>query len=154
MHIYHAWNLLIIHMAVSYVHIFCRRDAFFLHLVDKHCSENDIANAFDVQDSSIELVINHNAPTQIDLDADVFKVEAFELSPTANGDEHNTRIKLMNFWLRYRWQSRDLRITHQLLLAVLHRLGHNDHLPILLLRRKVICAQLELETLFSRRLLK
>ena len=141
-------------MAMSHVHIFHHRDAFLLHLVDKHCSKNDIANAFDVQDSSIELVIDHDAPTQIDFNADVFKVEAFELCPMADGNEHNTRIKLMNFWLRYRWQSRDLRITHQLLLAVLHRLGHNDHLPILLLRRKVICAQLELETLFSQRLLK
>ena len=94
------------------VHIFRRRDAFLLRLVDKRCTENDIVNAFDVQDSSNKLVVDHDAPAQIDFNTDVFKVEAFELSPTADGDEHNTRIKLMNFWLRYHWQSRDLRITH------------------------------------------
>ena len=84
-------------MAMFRVHIFRRHDAFLLLLVDKHCFENDIANAFDVQDSSIELVVDHNVPAQIDLNADVFKVEAFELCPTANGDEHNNHIKLMNF---------------------------------------------------------
>jgi hypothetical protein len=49
---------------------------------------------------------------------------------------------------------RDLRTTHRLLLAVLRSLRRDDHLPILLLCRKDLCAQLELETLLSQRFLE
>ena len=71
-HIYHAWNHLIIHMAVSRVYIFRRRDAFLLRLVGEHRSESDIANTSDVRDAGIELVVDHDAPARIDIDADIF----------------------------------------------------------------------------------
>ena len=79
MHIYHSRNRLIIHMAVSRVYIFRRCDAFLLRLVDNHQPKSDIANTFDVRDCGIELVVNHDVPTRIDLDADVFEVEAFDI---------------------------------------------------------------------------
>jgi len=49
---------------------------------------------------------------------------------------------------------RDLRTTHRFLLAVLRVLGRDNHLPVLLLCRKDLRAQLELETLLSQRFLE
>jgi hypothetical protein len=67
--------------------------------VGKHRSESDIANTLDVRNAGIELVVDHDAPARIDFDTDVFEVEAFDIWPTADGDENNVGLELMNFRL-------------------------------------------------------
>jgi hypothetical protein len=45
------------------------------------------------------LVVDHDAPSRIDFDADVFEVEAFDIWPTADGDKNNIGLELMDFRL-------------------------------------------------------
>jgi len=45
------------------------------------------------------LVVDHDAPSRIDFDANVFKAEAFDIWPTANGNENNIGLKLIDFRL-------------------------------------------------------
>ena len=54
-------------------------------LVGEHRSENDMTDKFDVRNAG--LVTDHDAPAQIDLDADVFEVEASDVWPATDGDE-------------------------------------------------------------------
>jgi hypothetical protein len=99
MRIYHARNRLIIHVAVSRVYIFRRRDAFLFRLVDKHRAESNIADTSDVRNASVEYLVDHDAPARIDFDADVFEVVAFDVWPTADADENNIGLELMDFRL-------------------------------------------------------
>jgi hypothetical protein len=67
--------------------------------VGEHRSESNIADTFDVRSAGIELIVNDDTPTRIDLDADIFEVEAFDIWPTADGDENNIGLELMDFRL-------------------------------------------------------
>jgi len=46
--------------------------------VREHRSQSDVADALDV-DTGVELVVDHDAPAQINFDANVFEVEAFDV---------------------------------------------------------------------------
>ena len=85
MWICHAGIRLIIHVVVSRAHIFRRRDAFLFRLQSK----SDIAVIFHVENAGVELVVDYDAPAQLDFDVDVFEVEAFDVWPATDGDEHN-----------------------------------------------------------------
>jgi hypothetical protein len=67
--------------------------------VGEHRSESDIADTSDIRDTGVELVVDHDAPSRIDFDANVFKAEAFDIWPTANGNENNIGLKLIDFRL-------------------------------------------------------
>jgi hypothetical protein len=67
--------------------------------VGEHRSKSDIADTFDVRNAGVELVVDHDAPSRIDFDANVFEVEAFDIWPTADGDENNIGVDLMDFRL-------------------------------------------------------
>jgi hypothetical protein len=45
------------------------------------------------------LVVDYDTPARVDFDTDVFEVEAFDIWPTADGDENNIGLELMDFWL-------------------------------------------------------
>jgi len=45
------------------------------------------------------LVVDHDAPSRIDFDADIFEVKAFNIWPTADGDENDIGLELVAFRL-------------------------------------------------------
>lgn len=46
---------------------------------------------------SCPLLIDHDAPARIDLNTDIFEVEAFDVWPAADGDEHNIGFELYKY---------------------------------------------------------
>jgi hypothetical protein len=67
--------------------------------VGEHRSEGDITDTSDVRNAGVELVVDHNASARINFDADIFEVEVFDIWPTANGDENNVGLELIDFRL-------------------------------------------------------
>ena len=68
---------------LSRAYIFCRGDIFLFRLVSEHRSESDIADTFDVRNADVELVVDHDVPSRINFDANIFEIEAFDIWPAA-----------------------------------------------------------------------
>ena len=126
--------------------MFGRRDTFLFRLVREHRSESDVADELDVWHAGVELAVDHDAPARIDLDTNVFEVEALDVWPAIDGNEDNIGIELIRVPdMPSLLATRQLKATHHLLLSVLCWLCRDDRL----LRREDFCAHLELEALLS-----
>ena len=53
-------------------------------------SESDIVDIFHVGNAGVELVVDYDAHAQLDFDVDAFEVEAFDVWPATDGDEHTS----------------------------------------------------------------
>jgi hypothetical protein len=49
-------------------------------------------NPLHVRHAPVESVVDHDEPTRIDLDTDVFEIEAFDVWSATDGDQHNTGL--------------------------------------------------------------
>jgi hypothetical protein len=77
------------------VDVLCHSDAFFFCLVRKHRPKRDVTNALDVRHACVELVVNNDAPSRVDLDANVFKAKAIDVWSTTNRNEDNICLELL-----------------------------------------------------------
>ena len=110
----------------------------------EHRSQSDVADALDV-DTGVELVVDHDAPAQINFDANVFEVEAFDVWPATDGNENNICIELIRVPdMPSMFETRELKATHRLLLSVLCGLRHDNHLPIYFFAKRTIVLNLNL----------
>jgi len=69
-------------------------ETFIFGLVSQHRSESNITNASDVGDVGLELRVDDNAATVINLNTDVFKAKTFSEGTTTNGEKDNISFQL------------------------------------------------------------
>jgi hypothetical protein len=93
--IHHARDRVVVYMAMTRVDVLRRGDALLFCLVRKHRSEGDVTDALDVRHACVELVVDHDAPARVDFDTDVFKSEAVDVWPAADGNEDNVCLELL-----------------------------------------------------------
>jgi len=92
--VHHARDRVVVHVPVPRVDVLSHRDPLLFRLVREHRPERDIAYALDIRHGRVELVVDHDAPTRVDFDTDIFKTEALDVWSAADGYEHNVRFDL------------------------------------------------------------
>jgi hypothetical protein len=152
--IYYARDRVVVHVAVARVDVLRGCDALLLRLVREHRSESDVTNAPDVRHACIELVVDHDPPARVDLDPNLFKTETIDIWSAADGNKDNVCLELLCKVNTTCDQWRIQKNTHCLLLSILHSFRRDSHLPVLLLSREYLGAQLKLETLLGQRFLE
>jgi hypothetical protein len=73
-------------MAVALLNVFDRGNGFFLGFVGEHGSEGAIANDADVGEFGAVLLVDYEAASVVDFEANVFEAKAGCVGPAADGD--------------------------------------------------------------------
>ena len=126
--VHNRWNGVVVDVPMAGLDVLDSSNALFFGLVGKHGPKCDVADTLDSGDRSVELVVDHDPASVVNLESDVLKAETLGVRPAADRDEDDVGLQ-------------------SILLATFGSLDFDVYLAICLAGAGDLGVELELDTL-------